>query len=54
MTERQFFGVCAWLADRLDIRVGGLRLLFVIATIFGFGSPIILYLLLYLVKPKQY
>ncbi|HAD96494.1 MAG TPA: PspC domain-containing protein [Cryomorphaceae bacterium] len=52
MTEGKLLGVCAWLADRFDIDVSMLRLIFVIATIVGVGSPILIYLILALVKPK--
>ena len=52
MTEGKLLGVCAWLADRFDIDVSMLRLIFVIATIVGGGSPILIYLILALVKPR--
>ena len=54
MIERKFLGVCAWLSDKFGLDVGGLRILFVAATVFGFGSPIIIYFILYLMKPSEY
>ncbi|MBC8297696.1 MAG: PspC domain-containing protein [Bacteroidetes bacterium] len=54
MCERKILGVCAWLADKFGLDVGGLRILFVAASIFGFGSPIIIYFILYLLKPSNY
>ena len=54
MTERKIWGACAWLADKFGLDVGGLRVLFVAAAIFAFGSPIIIYFILYLIKPSQY
>jgi len=54
MIERKVLGVCAWLSDKFGLDVGGLRILFVAATVFGFGSPIIIYFILYLIKPSQY
>ncbi len=54
MNEAKLFGVCAWLSARFDIDVTTLRIIFVIATILGIGSPIIIYLILALVKPKHY
>ena len=54
MIERKVLGVCAWLADKFGLDIGGLRILFVAAAIFGFGSPIIIYLILYLIKPSRY
>ncbi|MDG1189923.1 MAG: hypothetical protein P8N00_05170 [Flavobacteriales bacterium] len=32
--------------------VSGIRIIFIVAAILGFGSPIIVYLILYLIKPK--
>jgi phage shock protein C len=52
MNSKKILGVCAWLSYKFDLDVSGIRLLFIIATILGFGSPIIIYLLLYIVKPK--
>ena len=54
MTERKILGVCAWLADKFGIDVGGLRILFVAAIVLGLGSPILIYFILYLVKPSEY
>ena len=54
MNKRKIWGVCAWIADKFGLDVGGLRILFVTAAIFGFGSPVIIYLILYLVKPSYY
>jgi len=54
MTKRKILGVCAWLADKFGLDVGGLRILFVTATILALGSPIFVYLILYLLKPGSY
>lgn len=54
MTKRKVLGVSAWLSDKFELDVTGIRLLFVAATILGLGSPIIIYLVLYLLKPKGY
>jgi phage shock protein C len=54
MTKRKILGVCAWLADKFGIDVGGLRILFVAAAVLGLGSPIFIYLILYLLKPSSY
>lgn len=54
ISERKILGVCAWLADKFGLDVGGLRILFVAASIFGFGSPILIYFILYLIKPSSY
>ena len=54
MTERSILGVCAWLSDKFGFDVDGVRILFVAAAIFGFGSPLVIYLILYLIKPAGY
>ena len=54
MNERKILGVCVWLADKFGLYVGGLRILFAAAAIFGFGSPVSMYFILYLIKPSQY
>ena len=54
MNEKKILGVCAWLADKFGLDVGGLRILFLAAIILGLGSPIIIYFILYLIKPNQY
>jgi len=54
LSERKILGVCAWLADKFGLDVGGVRILFVAAAIFGFGSPVIIYFILCLVKPSEY
>lgn len=43
-------GVCSWIASSLNINVTLVRIVFVIAAIAGFGSPIIVYLILYAVR----
>ena len=54
MTKRKILGVCAWLADKFGLDVRGLRILFVAATVLGLGSPIFIYLIMYLLKPSSY
>ena len=51
MTEGKLLGVCAWLSDKFELDVTGIRILFLVAIFLGFGSPIILYLILRLLKP---
>ena len=53
MSEKKILGVCSWLSEKFDLDVSGIRLLFIIATILGLGSPILIYLILYLLKPKS-
>ncbi len=54
MNDKIIFGVCAWLADKFGLSCLGIRTLFVAASIFGYGSPILIYLILYLIKPNSY
>tara|TARA_B100000780_G_scaffold9848_1_gene6875 strand:- start:268 stop:432 length:165 start_codon:yes stop_codon:yes gene_type:complete len=54
MSKRKILGVCAWLADKFGLDLGGLRILFVAAAVLGLGSPIFIYLILYLLKPSAY
>lgn len=46
-------GVCNGLGERFGISVSLLRALFLIASIFSFGSPILLYFLLVIVMPSK-
>ncbi|QDA62385.1 PspC domain-containing protein [Hymenobacter jejuensis] len=41
--EKQSFGVCSALGDRLGFSSSSIRLSFVYASFFTFGSPIVLY-----------
>ena len=54
MTQKQFLVACAWVADKFDLNVGGVKMLFLAALILGLGSPILLYFILYLLKPNHY
>ena len=42
--ENQVFGVCTELGEVLNISASSIRLYFIYATFFTFGSPIIIYL----------
>ena len=44
--ERQTFGVCAWLASKMGVRVRRVRLSFIYLSFLTFGSPIFIYLVL--------
>lgn len=50
--EKKILGVCAWLAGKFEFDVSGVRLLFIILTLFG-GSGIVAYMLLYLIMPRK-
>lgn len=53
MSEKKILGVCSWVSEKFDLDVSGIRILFIIAAILGLGSPILIYFILYLVKPKN-
>ncbi len=48
--QGRFLGVCSWLANSFGVDVSIVRLIFVITTIFGVGSPILFYFGLAIVK----
>lgn len=46
-------GVCSGISKKFGIDAGLVRVLFIIATIFSFGSTILLYILLVMVMPVK-
>jgi phage shock protein PspC (stress-responsive transcriptional regulator) len=50
---RMIAGVCAGLAEHFDVSVTVLRLAFAIAALLGFGTAIILYVILWVVMPVE-
>ena len=53
LEESKFLGVCSLIAFKFDLNVSGIRLLFLITLLIGVGSPILIYFILYLIKPKK-
>jgi len=53
MSEKKILGVCSWLSEKFELDISGIRMLFIVAAILGLGSPILIYLILFLVKPKS-
>ncbi len=47
--NKKIVGVCAGLSDWSDVDVTVIRVIFVLATIFGFGSALLIYLVLALI-----
>ncbi len=43
--ERNAFGVCTWLGDKMSIKTGSIRLSFIYLSFITFGSPVFLYLI---------
>jgi phage shock protein C len=53
--EKQAFGVCAWLGNKLGIKSTTIRLYFIYLSFFTFGSPIIIYFILaFLLENKKF
>ncbi len=50
---RKCFGVCGGIANYFGVSATFVRLMFVIATLLGYGFPIILYLAMAIVVPKE-
>lgn len=46
-------GVCAGLAERFEVSVTVIRLAFVLAFLFGFGTALLLYVVLWIVMPVE-
>jgi phage shock protein PspC (stress-responsive transcriptional regulator) len=51
-TDKMISGVCGGIAEYLGLDSTLIRVLFVILTFLGFGSPILLYFILALVMPE--
>ena len=50
---RMIAGVCAGLAERFEISVTVIRLGFVLAFLLGFGTSLLLYVVLWIVMPEE-
>ena len=46
--ERKILGVCFWLSKKMDVDVAYIRIGFVVAAVIGFGAPVLIYLILFL------
>lgn len=53
-SDKKLFGVCGGLAKRFNMDSTLIRIIFVFAAVVGFGSPIILYLVLAFIMPNDY
>lgn len=52
--DKMLFGVCGGLANRFGMDSTLIRVIFVIAAIIGLGSPVLLYILLAFIMPKDF
>lgn len=51
--EKVALGVCVWLSEKYKLPLTAVRAGFAIITILGLGSPVLIYLLLFLAMPKS-
>jgi phage shock protein C len=51
--DKFIFGVCGGLSETFGVDSTIIRLLFVAATIFGIGTPVLLYIILALLMPQN-
>lgn len=52
-SEKMFFGVCGGVAKFFDIDAALIRILWAILTIFGFGTPVLIYFIMLFIMPKE-
>lgn len=53
--EKQVFGVCSWLGERLQLKTSRIRLSFIYLSFLTFGSPLIIYLIMaFILEHKEY
>ena len=52
-SDKRIAGVCAGIAQYTDIDVTLVRVGFIVAAVFGFSSPVLLYIILALVMPSN-
>ncbi|MCC5916382.1 MAG: PspC domain-containing protein [Cryomorphaceae bacterium] len=53
MNDVKILGVCAYLANRFKLDVLGVRIAFIIGIVFTAGTALVIYLLIYLLIPKD-
>ena len=53
MSEKKILVFCYYFSEKFELDLSEMRVMFIIATILGLGSPILINFLLYLVKPKS-
>lgn len=53
-TEAKIMGVCAGIGNYFGVDATPVRIGFVAAAVFGFGAPVVLYLLIAFIAPSTY
>lgn len=53
--ERQVFGVCSWMGEKLGMQTSVIRLFFIYTSFLTVGSPLVIYMILaFWLKMKKY
>lgn len=52
-TEKMLFGVCGGLAEHFNMDPTIMRLIFVLLTFFGIGTPVLIYIIMAIVMPAD-
>lgn len=52
--ERQLFGVCTWIADKMGLPKRNVRLSFIYLSFLTFGSPVFVYLVIHFWRKHSY
>ncbi|SOE22379.1 Phage shock protein PspC (stress-responsive transcriptional regulator) [Spirosomataceae bacterium TFI 002] len=52
-SEKMLFGICGGMAKFFSLDVMLIRILWAVATVFGVGSPIIIYIVMGFIVPKE-
>jgi phage shock protein PspC (stress-responsive transcriptional regulator) len=52
-SEKMLFGICGGMAKFFGLDVMLIRILWAVATVFGVGSPIIIYVIMGFIVPKE-
>ena len=53
LVKREIAGVCGGLAEYFGLDVTMIRVLWVLAAIFGLGSPILIYVVMWILIPER-
>jgi phage shock protein PspC (stress-responsive transcriptional regulator) len=54
INQSEMLGFYAWLFDKFELDDTGVRILFITAVVLVLGSPLLIYIFLYLIKPNIY
>lgn len=52
-SEKMLFGVCGGVAKYFGVDAALIRILWAILTVFGFGTPVLIYFVMMFIMPKE-